>query len=274
MTEAIGQVFDALQGFYDANSSVLGALSMLLLALSFIGGLMIVGGGKWRWGVALVPLAAAALCLFALGLGFGQGFVSTVALVALLLEAVLFIGPFRVSAWAWPDRARPPKTPRKVFVALAVLAPAAAVGTVVAGYLCGYVAIVSPPGSGGLYQVGSIGDLDGGELSSLVLSQLYLVAGLSVLLYFSFWGLYTVGLSCFSLRRQMCRGRLLDCVMWRVEKTDCPLIRFEGDPNSYRVSRSLYKRLQGHVGEAYTYTLVTTFNGRQFIRRPPKRASV
>ena len=259
MLALVSQAFDALQGFFEGSSDAQ-ALVFFPSTLLFIAvAAMAFFGQKWRLGVVALPLAAWFFCMIAFTFGISRILIGAVLLSVAIVEAVLFLGPFRVSAWAWPGGVKP-RTPRKVFAALLALAAMVGMGTAIVSYFCGYLLVFGARtyGINGIYRIDPW-DFNGG----MVFGQLCFGLSFASLLYFTFWGLYTAGLSCFSLRRQDCQARLADCGA---------LVWFEGDPNGYRTSPSLRKRLQGHVGEAYMYTLVTTFNGRQFIRRPPKRA--
>jgi len=80
------------------------------------------------------------------------------------------------------------------------------------------------------------------------------------------WGAYTILVGCFTHDSQEKSGVLQSC--WIDGNNH--LVRFASDTNAYHVSSSLYKTLARRGrGAQYSYTLVTSFNGRQFIRKPP-----
>ena len=270
----INQVFETLQRFFGGTSyATLGAFFFSTL-LFIVVTAWVLFGGKWRGSVLALPLTAWFFLMFALGTGLvSRIIVEAVLLSVLIVEVVLFIGPFRVSAWAWPDGVKP-KTPRRVFVVLLVAAIAAGMGTAIVSYCCGYLLLFGRYS----YAINGIYRINPWHFSGwVILDQLEFGVAFSCLLYFTFWGLYVAGLSCFSLHRQTCRARLADCqIRLQVASRSSggqPLIFFENDPNSYMVSRSFYKKLEQHIGETYCYTVITSFNHRQFIRQRPQRIS-
>ena len=243
--------------------------SVLLLIVTVFFGLAL--KGNWRWSVAAVPAVAwFSLQLMATTSSYPAS-PSTVwiALVVvgttIVLEVLSFAGPFRVSAWAWPGGQEPKNPPVAVglLVGMGILVGC---GTALFSYINGYLILLSRFGNdSGVFKVP-----DGQWSTAMYLAQVVSAAELSLLGYFALWALYMSVLSLFTRNRQTVQGQLAQCAPVTVGRSYYDQAVFAGDGNVYHLAGDTMRKLRGNVGGTYSYTVMTSFGGRQFMRRPPK----
>ena len=185
--------------------------------------------------------------------------------ILLFLEALYFIGPFRVSGWGWPGGGRQ-KIPHRVSTIFVIVT---AIGTIVGsgvfftamGWLYGY----GPPATIDMNPYTAAGAIVGWILA--VAGMIAFAAALAGLSFLTCWGLYSLVVSCFTLDKEVKRGTVSD--HW-IDRGGSHIVTFDSDTNGYHVSPKLYERLTEHnKGARYSYTVVTGLGGRQFIRTPP-----
>ena len=241
----------------------------LLLAVFFVGFVRV--GDHLRSSAILIPALGLIYAVCSIMLSGSWLVFAIVESILVIMEILYFIGPYQVSGWAWPNGNKW-KTPSDVkLVSIMVGLVAAGIFTTITSVFftsfstvqCDLLCIAGfgppkiPPS---VYLDGFI--LTGGGFAGLVL-RFPLLWGLSSL--FS-WGIYTILVGCRTCGRQEKSDVLQSC--WINDNKH--LVRFASDTNAYHVSSSLYKKLARRGrGATYSYTLVTSLNGRQFIRKPP-----
>ena len=98
---------------------------------------------NWRWGVVALSATAFFVQQVLAISAASTGTALAVVLPAVVLEILLFIGPFRGSGWAWLNDTTPPRTPRPVTWACVIVALKSGFGTALVAYLRGYVILFS-----------------------------------------------------------------------------------------------------------------------------------
>ena len=269
MIEWAEQVLGALQAFLndvhsDASMPVFFGSVLLWIIVFFVA-----LSGDWKWGVAAIPLTGWFGVMLASILAESLFVIIAVVVtpVVVVLEVFYVVGPFRVSGWAWAG-GRQPKTPRKIFAILVIPAAAIGFGGAIISYLCGYLIIVSRNSAiSGVYRIDPW-SFNGWQ----IFDQLYLGLGTAVILYGALWGLYMIGVSCFTRGRQYRQARVLDCRIVPIGRSKYRIVFFENDTNWYHVTPSLYRAMRNHLGATCSYTVIRSFEGREFLRRRPRLA--
>jgi len=217
---------------------------------------------NWKWLVLAVP-AGAWFTLQVLAIYPSMMWVAfSLVVLVVIIELLLLLGPVRVSAYA--QQAGPSRTVLVICVALALLAGC---GIALYSYLHGYVIVLSRYAGGGVYRLPR-----GQWTAAAYFCQTYAAAGMSLLLYFGLTSIYLALTSCFALESRPMEGVLTDCqhTMTRRPIRSLDQISFSDDPNVYHVTPGLFRRLHPTVGGRYSYTVATSFGGRQFIRHKPE----
>ena len=203
---------------------------------------------NWRGAALLIPACAVTLALLE---ELQSSAPLIVALGALALLYLLWmLGPQRVHAWAQDG---PFRLPGAAYALIAVAAAA----------VCAALEWAARP-------------ITVGAVSVIALLILYSTV------IFVLWGFYTrVIVALFVRDTQPRAGKLLSCgtsavliPRGRRRRYFGPsrtLARFQGDENTYSVSRVCRKLLKGHIGERFSYTVCTGLHGRQFLRALPVR---
>jgi len=191
-----------------------------------------------------------------------------------ILEVLLLLGPCRVVAWAYPS-GRKPRLPRPMFVVAVSLS---AVITLVLFWqftlVHGYV-FIGYRDAGHIYIWQSVRTAGTGWATFSIINTL---AAFFAVSYFSLALLYALVMSMVSLGKTDRAARLADAGMRRIFNYSGSkhsglyrMISFEGDPNEYFATPGLFRDLRRTIGTRYSYTVTTSFFGRQFIRRRPQR---
>jgi len=210
----------------------------------------------------LIPAVGFVAALWCLALALPLSFLITVESILVALEAAYFFGPFRTSGWGWPKECKP-KAPRlvsRMLIGLAILATIL-ITCFRLVWLNQWIADADQPYTDqGMALYGYPG------YDASVLWQIVLTIGTGILSYLALLGLYLMVVGCISLKKEHKTGVLSK--YWI--DGHAHLVSFDSDTNAYHVSPKLYDYLKSRRrGLTFAYTLVTSLNGRQFIRKPP-----
>jgi len=192
-----------------------------------------------------------------------------------ILEVLLLLGPCRVVAWAYPS-GRKPRLPRPMFVVAVSLSAVITLVlfwqfTLVHGYL--FFGVRAASG-----QIFTLRSVEAAGIGWTILGVVNTAAVFFAVAYFPLTLLYAMVMSMGSLGKQHYEARLADCGIRRIYNRPGSnrsglyrMVSFEGDPNEYFATPGLFRELRRNIGARYSYTVTTSFFGRQFIRRRPQR---